>query len=484
MKRIQFILASLMITLAATAQNAADALRYSSVNYTGTARSAAMGNAFGALGADFSSLSINPAGIGVYKTSEAVFTPSLFQGATSSSFFGSTGEDEKFNFNIASAGVILTGDIPDRLEQPGWRNVQFGFGINRLADFNNRMLFNGFNNQSSLLTSYADYADHYGIGADSPEELAYNANLIWYDSTDGYYHNDLPFGGIEQMKSITTEGYMNEMVLSVGANYNDRLYLGLTLGIPYFSYYESSTFTETDVENRSEFFRSFTLREELETVGTGINLKLGVIARPVNWLRLGVAYHTPTFFTSLQDTWSSRINSYFDKEIEDKSVSSRIGTYEYDLTTASKLIGSVAFIFGNVATLSADYQFVDYGKTRLRPTGDFSDLNNAISYSYTSQNIIRVGGEYRYGVFSFRGGFGYNTSPFDHNLNDGEKLTYSAGLGYRDRDFFVDLAYVHTQQSEDYYPYTIIDTEYYHTAPKVVNELTFNNFMVTFGFKF
>lgn len=484
MKKINLIVAGLLSTTMVLAQNATDVLRYSTVNYTGTARSAAMGNAFGALGADFSTLSINPAGIAVYKTSEALFSPSLFQGKTTSVFFNKGGEDEKYNFNIASAGVVLTGDIPNRLEQPGWRNIQFGFGVNRLANYNNRLMIRGFNSQNSLLTSYVDYADHYRVAVGSPEDLAVRANLIWYDSTDGYYHNDLPWGGIEQLKSITTEGYMNEMVLSAGANYNDRVYIGVTLGIPYFSYYELSSFTETDVENRSEYFKSFTLHESLETSGTGVNLKLGVIVRPSNWLRVGAAYHTPTFFTSVQETYSSKIDSYFDKDYDDMHVSSQIGDYQYDITTPSKLIGSMAFIIGNVATLSADYQYVDYGNARIRPTGEFSDVNDAVSYSYKAQNIVRLGAEYRYGPFSFRGGFGFADSPFDHKLNDGEKINLSAGLGYREKDFFVDLAYVHSKQSEDYYLYHIIDTEYYNSSPVATSDLISNNFMLTFGFKF
>lgn len=483
MKRINLLMIATLLSISSLAQNAADALRYSSVSYTGTARFASMGGAFGALGGDFSTLSVNPAGIAVYKTSEAVFTPALYRGKTESSFFGKMGEDEKYNFNIASAGVILTGDIPNRLDQPDWRNVQFGFGINRLADYNNRMMLNGFNAGSSLLTSYVEYANTFGVFEDSPEELAYRADLIYYDSTDGLYHNDMPHGGIDQMKSVTTEGYMNEIVLSAGANYNDKIYVGLTLGIPYFNYYESSTYTETDIEHRNEFFKSFTLREELETSGTGINAKLGVIARPVNWFRIGVAYHTPTFYTSIKDTWSSTIDSYFDKEISDKHVSSRIGQYEYDLTTPSKLIGSVAFLFGNMGSISADYQFVDYGNARFRPTADFMDVNNDIGYSYKSQNIIRIGGEYRYGAFNFRGGFGYADSPYDHKINDGAKISYSAGIGFRDQYYFIDFAWVHSQQTQDYYPYTLMNTTDY-AVTKSVNDISSETFLLTFGFKF
>ena len=58
------------------AQNEEDALRYSQLFDAGlTARSLSMGGAFGALGADMSEMSINPAGIAVYRRSVFSITP-------------------------------------------------------------------------------------------------------------------------------------------------------------------------------------------------------------------------------------------------------------------------------------------------------------------------------------------------------------------------------------------------------------------------
>jgi len=111
------------------------------------------------------------------------------------------------------------------------------------------------------------------------------------------------------------------------------------------------------------------------------------------------------------------------------------------------------------------------------------DVNEAINYSYKSQNIIRIGGEYRYGVFSFRGGFGYADSPYDHDINDGSRISYSAGVGFRDMYYFIDFAWVHSQQTQDYYPYTITNTTDY-AVTKSVNDISSNSFLLTFGFKF
>ena len=60
------------------AQSVTDALRYSTYDVLGTARSVAVGGSMSAIGADFSMLSSNPAGVAAYRSSEFMITPSLF----------------------------------------------------------------------------------------------------------------------------------------------------------------------------------------------------------------------------------------------------------------------------------------------------------------------------------------------------------------------------------------------------------------------
>nr|HPG99937.1 hypothetical protein [Tenuifilaceae bacterium] len=58
-------------------QTIEDGIRFSQTLNGGTARSISLGGAIGALGGDFTSLSINPAGLGVYKSGELTVTPSF-----------------------------------------------------------------------------------------------------------------------------------------------------------------------------------------------------------------------------------------------------------------------------------------------------------------------------------------------------------------------------------------------------------------------
>jgi hypothetical protein len=123
---------------------------------------------------------------------------------------------------------------------------------------------------------------------------------------------------------------------------------------------------------------------------------------------------------------------------------------------------------------------VDYTEAKLRPVGDYYDVNDAIQSSYKAQNIFRVGTEWRVGPFSFRGGYAWYESPFANNLNDGERKSMSLGLGFREQNYFMDFAFVQTKWTEDYYLYSLI-TE---PGPSSVNKYTANSIQLTFGYKF
>ena len=109
MKRylITLFLATLIPALGMS-QNATDALRYSRLQIGGTARYMSMGGAFGALGADFTNLSTNPGGLGLYRSSEFVFTPSVHVGASNSTYNGFSGSDSKTNFALGNVGYVFT----------------------------------------------------------------------------------------------------------------------------------------------------------------------------------------------------------------------------------------------------------------------------------------------------------------------------------------------------------------------------------------
>lgn len=158
--------------------------------------------------------------------------------------------------------------------------------------------------------------------------------------------------------------------------------------------------------------------------------------------------------------------------------SSPQGLYTFDLTTPLKLIGSAAFVIGKSGLISADYEMVDYSKARLRPSIDFTNENQRIQDKYKNTSNLRLGGEYRFGQISLRGGYGIFGSPYKSNVNDGKGSLVSFGLGYRTSDYFVDCAYTSYSMTENYYLYGV------DIANSASLKTTNNMFMVSFGLKF
>lgn len=488
---VLIILSSLLIGLFAgkvSAQNEEDVLRYSAPQLIGTARYMGLGGAYGAVGADFSSLSSNPAGIGLYKRSDFSITPMLKFGNIESSYQGRTGTDSKNNFALGNVGFVLNFETSSKLDSRPFRNFQLGFGNNRITDFNNKTYIQGVNSQNSLLDTYLIYA-----GNKNPENLyAFDTRLAFdtylIDTVPGepiptYVNAYSYIGGFTsalQRKSIETEGSMNEWVISGGMNVNEQLYFGVTFGFPRIRYYQESTYNEVNQTEPNRDLDQFSYYEELETTGTGVNIKIGTIFRPLDWIRIGAAYHSPTWFNDMNDRWSTRMTAYYTNS-DQFSAYSPIGEYSYDIKTPSKFLGSLALFFGNNGLVSADYEYVNYGNGRLGPNIDFSTQNEVIKNNFDAASNFRVGTEWRVGLVQLRGGYAHYASPFKSGINDGEIQHITAGLGYRGKQYYMDAALVYSLSEMDYFLY---GSNLISPVPTAVNTQKNYNFLLTIGYKF
>jgi len=253
MKRIiLFTITFVLVIPLLYAQNENDALRYSSQVTVGTARSVGLAGAIGAVGADFSSLSVNPAGIALYRGSEFTVSPSLFWDITTSDFLGNSYGESKYNFNVGNLGFVSTYDLN---KEQGWISTSFGIGYNRNANFNRSILMSGINQNSSLLDNFTDYANEYPNNLNSfYEQLAYDVYLLPIDTSVVPYEfwNDIQYAGYgqHQRRSLDSRGSTGEYAFSFGANYNHRLYLGATFGIQRLRF-------EQDIIWRSDSYPNF-----------------------------------------------------------------------------------------------------------------------------------------------------------------------------------------------------------------------------------
>jgi hypothetical protein len=479
-------------------QNSSDALRFSRIQYGGTARFQGMGGAFGALGADFSVLATNPAGIGLFKSSELSVSPSGWISHNTSDFNGVSSSENTGNFAMGNLGVIFSIKPQKSSKSSGFRNFNFGFGLNRQNDFNSELNMMGPNRTSSMMTDWVNILNDQYLSPDQVDEnyqfdigLAHMADLIFLsDSASRYYANDAQNGGVYQQKHVSTWGSINEMNFSWGANYNDLLYFGITIGVPFIRYYEVNQYWEDKLDSVPiPYFRSLNYNQTIETHGTGINLKAGLIFRPANWVRLGASIHTPTYYGNMRDQYSSSIYAKFDSldvyPYNDPVFNERfspLGDYNYNLTTPFRFMGSVAFIIGQYGLISAEYEYANYNQARLGSdyySNEFLDVNDEIQVKYRSPFMIRCGTEWRVQDFRIRGGFGYSGSPYENAVdNVGQRYTASGGIGYRGKLFFSDLAYVWSQMKQEYYFY---DSNLVNHA---YNTLTSHSIVATVGIRF
>ncbi len=488
MKRylITLFLATLIPALGMS-QNATDALRYSRLQIGGTARYMSMGGAFGALGADFTNLSTNPGGLGLYRSSEFVFTPSVHVGASNSTYNGFSGSDSKTNFALGNVGYVFTRPLTGK-NSSGFKYFQFAMGINRLNDFNRRYVMQGENSENSLLDTYVENAQgiyYQDIENNRGGQYGFDLYPAWWtylldaDTTTSSYFSPIANGGTMQRKIMEQWGSMNEWEFSLGTNYEDILYLGMSFSIPWIRYFEQSTYTEIDIADTIYDFSSFNVSNRLETRGSGFTFKFGFIVRPVDFIRIGGAVHTPTWF-NMRDYWDVYMESNFDNG-DFYTQASPYGNYNYKLTTPMRLQGSLAFIIGKYGIISGEYEYVDYSTAKFRSYDyGFFNENNDISRSYGKGNNFKIGTEWRSGKFSFRGGYAYSNSPFQNGINDGSLSSYSGGIGFKDTHYFIDFAYVYSISQEDYYLY---GTENIAVNP-VSNELKDHRFLITFGTRF
>jgi len=457
-KVLAVLLVLLVLPLINRAQTESDALRYTRPFVGSTARSAALGGAFGAVGADFSCASINPAGIGFYRKSELVFTPSIQNTTNQSTFFGNSVNDYKSSINLNNWGFTFSSKQgkDDNFEE--WKYVNFSFGMNRYNILSNNTIISGNNVISSISNDYLTRAN--GTPSENLDPfiagLAYEAYFLNEDSLNknNYYAESYGAYKKQQVKSIRKMGSIGETVLSLAGNYANRWYLGATIGISRIDYSEKSEFSEKDAYNQVANFKQFISKEQLTTKGSGLNIKLGVIYKPADWIRLGTSLHSSTSY-SLTDAYRAEMITVFDTTDTKSAVADNGTGYSYRLRTPMRIVNSIAFIIGKRGFITLDHEWLNYSKAYFRPAIDLDIANKAISDKYTQAHNIKAGAEINFNPIAVRVGYNMLGNAFKSGFNTNtSSKSYTLGLGYREANFFLDAALVYTQIGTDaYYMY-------------------------------
>jgi hypothetical protein len=303
----------------------------------------------------------------------------------------------------------------------------------------------------------------------------------------------------QQENSISTTGGITELAFGIAANMDDKFYFGGSLGIPIVNYERRSTFTERDISgDKNNDFDHSTLTETFTTKGIGVNAKLGVIFKPVESVRLGLAVHTPTLY-GLQDSYRGEMTTETEAYAHLKTVTSdvvsgnSISKYDYDLVAPWKILLSGSYIFGEVEDvtkqkgfISADVEYINHKASSFQTANTdntdnsyYQGVNNTIDDIYKGSFNFRAGGELKFNTFMARGGFAYYGNPNKETALKASRMFVSGGLGYRNKGFFLDLTYVYGLQKDVNFPYRLTDKA--NTFASIKGNSS--NVLLTVGFK-
>ena len=440
------------------AQGTDDAYRFSQTYYQGTAKSLGMGNALGAVGGDMTSVSINPAGIGLYRSSELTMTLNLADNFHTASYYGTKESANKFRISIPNVGFVKT--TPKSNYKP-LRYSQFCISLNRTNDYNLHTYASGMNPTSSKIDEYLTRIYDY-LPYELQSAFAYDIYPAWctelidYDNQGSYYTSPVPQGGIIQSTEQDFKGRAEEWAFGYSANFFDKLYFGICADIAHIKRKGTTVFQESmpDQSDIDTDFNSWSFTETLSSSGYGVNGKIGLIWIANRWLRLGAAFHSPTIY-SFDESWQTQTESQI-AWITRKSLSPQ-SNYKYYLFTPLKWIGSAAFFIGEQGMISLDAEMINFGAARLYANDyDYSSINQDITETYGRTFNFRLGTEWRIKDSYLRLGAGYYGSPFglgDENLS-AKKASVGISLPVGSAVTF-DFAYEFTHGLRQYYLYNV-----------------------------
>jgi len=426
--------------------------------------------------------------MGLFRTDYYSISPEINFRNTSSEYNSTVSSDSRTIFNLSNFGYVSAIRLGPESGK-GWKFMQFSFGMNRLNNFNSNLNMQGANSQNSRLDVYLENADgvnYEDIENDRNNAYSFELNPAWQlyliDTIPGYqdwYYSPVPYGGTFQREQLQTRGSINEWYFSFSANYNNVLFLGATIGFDALRYYSDSYYSEYDAADTIPYFKSWEIDQSLQTKGTGINIKVGLIVQPIKWLRVGVAYHSPTWYFNMRDTWYT--TTFANLEWTSPGVvSSPTGNYQYKLYTPMKFLADAGILIGDRGSISFEYEYLNYAKAKLKSVSyDYITENGNIQNYFCSTNNFRIGTEWRFGITDVRAGYAFYGSPYTRNLNDGARQSISGGLGLHIKNLTIDVAYVYSTMNKDYYLYGTKDI----VVNPVKNTYKNNSIVLSFGYR-
>lgn len=488
MKRLKFLLAGIASSVIISAQTEFDALKYLQPDITGTARYSSMAGAFGALGADASAIKDNPAGLGIYRSSEFSVTYNTLSQSTQSEWRSNSAKDGLFVGTLNQLAFVLSG-TPTIAKNSLLKRSNWAFNYHRIKDFNRQVRINGGSGVAGSALDYIAYFTADIPGSELFETNTYNpynnTSVPWlsvtaanaglinefvYDDT-----NETAYWApiLDKNETVSPEyylresGHFDEYSLSWSGNLNNKLFIGATVNFYDLNYTVKSEYIES-----FSVVGSMSLKNYLSSNASGVGVRLGAIYIPLDYLRLGASVKSPMVLTNKDIHY---VDVYYNHGGSDfGTIFSPEGDNIYKLQSPMVVNLSAALIQGKKGVIGIEYV------NSSNKTAKFMDsANNSFNYRlendsmgvvFNTQHTLKIGGEYKLNDnFSLRAGYAYISAPANKRLSKemnsntlrtdieyfvpGTTSYFTGGLGYRESVWAFDLAVVNKLYSEDFYAY-------------------------------
>ena len=459
----------------------------------GTARYVGMGGAMEALGADISVINSNPAGIGLFRRSSGSVSFGLVSQDGASSFkYGN-----KTNASFDQAGFVYS------LRDGRRTFINFGFNYHKSKNFdyilNAASALNGASqhklsymkalaNENNLDKSSSGWRGKFAYTSQL-DNLYYNTLMM--TSSDGFFYNDA--SGYEFGRAET--GYIGEYDFNTSVNVNDRVYLGITIGIHDVHYTGHSLYNEALVNLNNQTAGDITVNDERRITGTGYNASFGIILRPVDAspFRIGLSVSTPTWYDLKTSNYTYLINNTKADgggKLQGDYPNYTTGeSYEFKLFTPWKFGVSLGHTVGNYLALGASYEYADYSRldTRVNDGYDVDYWGDVYEHSSSDEpmnrhtretlkavSTLKIGAEAKVMPnLAVRAGYNYvspmfkkegykdgNIDSYGSNYSSATDYTnweatnrYTVGVGYTLGKMSFDLAYQYAQTNGKFHPF-------------------------------
>lgn len=450
----------------------------------GTARYVGMGGATDALGGEISSISSNPASIGLFRHNKVEGTAGMVSQQDAANY----PEGDKTKLSFDQLGFVYS----TRSGENSFINM--GFNYHKSKNFNyilsaDDQLHMASQNKNSYMKLYngllynTDRDGNFNLDADyvtcNQLDDIFTRNLFYaYDNSTAYFYDATSYDFDRAHK-----GYIGAYDLNISGNINDRVYLGLTVGVEDVHYKHTSDYTEQIATPNNIGIQKLNVYDERRITGSGYNIKLGAIVRPIEYvpLLIGASVSTPTWYRLTTENYtevSDGNNTVFTEDI-----------YDYKVYTPWKFGLSLGFTDGKFFAIGAGLDYADYSSTdnRINDGGSY-DFYDYYESSSSDKNMNRHTKETLKGVTTFklgaevkpipelaiRAGYNhlsamydmdgfrdgtisspgtYHASTTDYtNWKDTNRFTF--GIGWRiEKNWNLDLSYQYSATNGEFTPF-------------------------------